>query len=205
MSKKNKGGEKQPDKPVGGMALAANWPIHEVLLSEGWQEEGALASILVARRSPITGKIAAGSFLVDLACLGLKQTHVKTYRNDQEYRHGIRTNVMLAQPTHPADFHLVAKIVLVGIEYAASLGFKPDAVFTQSHHLLTGADPARPTETIPVGGSDGQPFFIAGPYDDVPRILNQLTRAVGADNFHYFAEADPEMVRRMRRMDELQG
>jgi hypothetical protein len=41
-------------KPVGGIALAAKWPVHEALLSRGWDQEAVLITILVARRSLIT-------------------------------------------------------------------------------------------------------------------------------------------------------
>jgi hypothetical protein len=45
-------GAQPPTKPTGGMALAAGWPVYEVLLSRGWEQEAALITILVARRSP---------------------------------------------------------------------------------------------------------------------------------------------------------
>jgi hypothetical protein len=70
MSKKNKQ-VALPAKPAGGIALAAQWPVHEVLLSRGWDQQAALVTVLVARRSLKSGKVAAGLFLVDLACLGV--------------------------------------------------------------------------------------------------------------------------------------
>jgi hypothetical protein len=69
-----------PTKPAGGIALAANWPLYEVLLSRGWEGQAALITILVARRSLQSGKIAAGLFLVDLACLGVKSAQVKLFK-----------------------------------------------------------------------------------------------------------------------------
>lgn len=46
-------------KPAGGLALAAGWPVHEVLLSRGWEEPGAAITLLLARRSPTSGKVAS--------------------------------------------------------------------------------------------------------------------------------------------------
>src|SRR5688572_4488837 len=92
-----------PAKPVGGMALAAGWPVYEVLLSRGWEQEAALITILVARRSPKSGKVAAGLLLVDLACLGVKSAQVKLFANPDEYAAGLRAHALHIQPMAPAD------------------------------------------------------------------------------------------------------
>jgi hypothetical protein len=187
MSKKNKQAA-LAGKPVGGIALAAKWPVHEILLSNGWEQEAALVTILVARRSLMTNKVAAGLFLVDLACLGVKSAQVKLFAGPAEYKVGLRAHALKIQPMAPADFNLVAKIIATGLEYAANLGFKPDPVFAQAQHLLGGADPAACTIAVPTGGPEGKPLFVSGPYDNARRIVDQLTRAVGAGNFHYMVQ-----------------
>jgi hypothetical protein len=175
-------------KPVGGIALAAKWPVHEVLLSGGWDQEAALITILVARRSLMSNKVAAGLFLVDLACLGVKSAQVKLFAGPAEYHAGLRAHALKIQPMAPAEFNLVAKIIATGLEYAANLGFKPDPVFAQAQHLLSGSDPAACATPVPTGGPEGQPLFVSGPYDNPRRIVDQLTRAVGAGNFHYIVQ-----------------
>jgi hypothetical protein len=184
MGKKNKHAA-LPAKPVGGIALAAKWPVHEALLSRGWDQKAALITILIARRSPITNKVAAGLFLVDLACLGVKSAQVKLFAGPAEYNAGLRAHALKLQPMAPAEFNLVAKIIATGLEYAANLGFKPDPVFAQAQHLLGGADPAACATPVPTGGPEGKPFFVSGPHDDPRRIVDTLTRTVGAGNFHY--------------------
>ena len=84
-----------------------------------------------------------------------------------------------------ADFNLAAKIIYTGLEYAAALGIKPDPVFGQGEYLLAGADPGAESTPVPTGGPEGKPLFVSSPYDDVPRIMAQLTRAVGPEGFHY--------------------
>src|SRR5262245_19082188 len=128
MGKKNRQAA-LPAKPVGGIALAAKWPVHEVLLSRGWDREAVLITILVARRSLITNKVAAGLFLVDLACLGVKNAQVKLFAGPAEYNAGLLAHALKIQPLAPAEFNLVAKIIATGLEYAANLGFMPDPVF----------------------------------------------------------------------------
>jgi hypothetical protein len=191
MGKKNKHAA-LPAKQVGGIALAAKWPVHEVLLSRGWDQEAALITILVARRSLISNKVAAGLFLVDLACLGVKSAQVKLFAGLAEYNAGLRAHALKIQPMAPAEFNLVAKIIATGLEYAANLGFKPDPVFAQAQHLLGGADPAACATPVPTGGPEGKPLFVSGPYDDTRRIVDQLTRTVGAGNFHYLVQVGGE-------------
>jgi hypothetical protein len=185
MSKQQKKDKHTLPKPVGGMALAAGWSLHEVLLSRGWEKEAALITILVARRSPMSGKVAAALFLVDLACLGVKSAQVKTFRDAAEYAAGLRAHALRIQPMAPADFNLAAKIIFTGLEYAANLGFKPDPVFAQAQPLLAGADPAACPTPVRTGGPEGKPLFVSGPYDDPRRIVAQLMRSVGEGNFHY--------------------
>jgi hypothetical protein len=184
--------EAQPARPAGGMALAASWPIYDVMLSKGWEQEAALITILIARRSPKSGKVAAGMLLVDLGCLGVKSAQVKLFPNEREYAAGLRAHALHVQPMAPADFNLVAKIVRTGLEYAGNLGFRPDPLFAQAEPLLAGADPDAVDTPVPTGGPEGKPFFVAGPNDDARRIINHLVRTVGADNFHYIAGVGSE-------------
>jgi hypothetical protein len=46
-------------------------------------------------------------------------------------------------------------------------------------------DPASCPDVIEYGGEDGKPFYVAGPYDDVDRVMNQLTLKLGPHGFHF--------------------
>jgi len=50
---------------------------------------------------------------------------------------------------------------------------------------LSGADPDACPAKIPLGGDDGKPFYIAGPYDHARAIVDKLIRRLGPDGFHY--------------------
>lgn len=191
--KKNRKQEMELLKPqVGGIARAADWPVYEVLVSKNWQEEASLVSVLIARRSPITAKIACALLLVDMGCLGVKSAQVKLFKNVAEYTSGLRSHALSLQPMENASFNLAAKIVYTGLEYAAALGFKPDAVFNQAEPLLHGADPDACELHVPTGGPEGKPFYVNGPYDNPRRIIDQLTRSVGPNNFHYLIQGSAE-------------
>jgi hypothetical protein len=173
------------------LRTAGTWPIHEVLLSQEWDEEGALAQILVARRS-ILGQIAVGTFLVDLGCLGVKSAFARLFNSQGEYEQTLRRKVMAHQAMMPADLNLVAKIIREGIAYARQLGFSPDPDYRQAMWVVGDADPDACPVHIPLGGKDGKPFYVAGPYDDVSMIMDRLLKAFGPDGFHYLVPVSPD-------------
>lgn len=162
---------------------AVNWPLHECLVTKDWQAEGEIVQILVARRSTL-GQIAVGMFLVDLGCLGVKSAFGSIFSSQGEYAQKLRNGVLTQQTMIPVDPNLAAKIVREGIAYAHQFGFSPDPDYQDAMVMLKDADPDACDLEIPLG-KDGKPFFIAGPYDDVERIMAKLTKAVGPGGFLY--------------------
>jgi hypothetical protein len=182
----------QRDVPVrrSNLTAAADWPLHECLVSRSWQEPGELVQILVARSAG--GEIAAAGILVDLGCLGVKDalSHMFTTREYETFRQSFTS----LQPMMRADLNLAAKIVQEGIAYARRLGFNPHPDYRAAAPLLAHADPAACLTEIPLG-IEGKPFFVQGPNDDVAKITRQLERAVGSGNYHYLFEIDgPEDI-----------
>ena len=176
----------------GLLRLAGDWPLEEVLLTRDWQKEGEIIQILVARRSSL-GQIAVGAFLVDLGCLGVKNAFARVFNSRSEYVEGWRSTLVSRQPMMRADLNLVAKIIREGIAYAHSLGFRANPDYRDAMLVLGNADPDASAARVRLGGKDGKPFFVAGPYDNVPKTLAQLTKAVGPDGFHFIAPVRPDM------------
>jgi hypothetical protein len=171
---------------------SVNWPVHEVLLSKGWNTESAIITAIIARRSPRSGKIAAGSFLVDLGCLGVKSAFIRICKSPEDYEQRMRTPLMEDQKMIPAEFNLVAKIITEGHNYAQGLGLSPDPEFQQARLLLSGAQPEACKVEIRLGGPEGKPIFVARQNDDIPRILGLLARTLGPDGFYYMLPGDTE-------------
>jgi len=166
------------------LSQAKTWPFFEILITENWQEPGTLVQIIFARRDS-TGQYAVGGFLVDLACLGVKTGFGNI--SDRGTYLKIRNEMAQKQTLLPTDAGLVAKIVREGVAYAKSLGFKPDPDYRDAMTILGDVDPDACDTPVPLGGEDGKPYFIAGPYDNVDLIMKKLTWAVGPDGFHFFA------------------
>lgn len=163
---------------------AGQWPLLECLIPKEWQDTKNILQIVVARRSP-QGQVAAGVFLVDLACLGVKDGFPAVFSSQREYEQNLRRRITERQRMMKADLNLAAKIIREATEYAARLGFRmhPDAV--EAMPILGDANPDACDVPIPLGGPDGKPMYIAGPYDNVQAIMNRLLRTLGPDGFYY--------------------
>ena len=173
------------------MRSAGGWKLHEVLLTRDWQDPEGLVQAIVARRSP-AGVIAAGVFLVDLACLGVKRASAGVFRSVPEYEETLRDSVTTSQPMEVADLDLVAKILREGITYARSLGFEPDPEYRTAVLILGTADPTRCDTPVRLGGSDGKPFFFAGPRDDAKAVIATLLAKCGPGGFDYVVPIHPD-------------
>lgn len=73
-------------------------------------------------------------------------------------------------------------IIYGGIDYAEELGFQPHKLFRITEYLLNPDLIDDGIDEIEFG-KDGKPFFIAGPDDNVDRIINTLKKNVGEGNF----------------------
>jgi hypothetical protein len=169
--------------PRAVLRLAARWPLHECVISRDWNVEGELAQVVVARRSP-EGQIAAGVFLVDLGCLGVKSAFVHLAPSPEQYEREVLQHIRETQPLIRCDLDLAAKVVREGVAYARRFGLKPDRDYYEAASLLQGADPDACDVPVPLG-REGKPFFVAGPYDNAQRIVAQLTKTAGPGNFDF--------------------
>ena len=177
------------DTPRAVLKSAAKWPLLECLVSRDWQTPGEIVQTLVARRSP-AGDVAAGVFLVDLGCLGVKDAFASLFASQAAYERGVRKTITSQQPMIATDLNLVAKIIREGIAYARQFGFSPHRDYYEPALLLAEADPDACPASVPLG-FEGKPHFINGPYDNVPKILRQLTKTAGPGNFHFTLGAPP--------------
>jgi hypothetical protein len=176
-----------PSSPRGIVRRAAHWPVYECLITRDWQQTEQITQAIVARRSP-NGEIAAGVFLIDLACLGVKNAFASAFETLAEYDE-LRQGTQSTQKMVRADLNLVAKVIREALAYARRLGFSPHPDYYMAAPLLEGADPDAVDTPVPLG-KDGKPFFVAGPHDNVPRIMAQLAKAVGPGNFDVVAPID---------------
>lgn len=187
----------QSDVVTSPRALVRNaraYPILECLINDNWEDvdsEG-FAQIVIARQQP-DGDIAFGVYLVDMFCLGLKSTFCNAGFSLSEYRNEIVPPAIRPAKSKKCPPELAHQIIYQGIDYAAQYGFKPDRDFKWSHYLLeergTLEEPYKLTF-----GKDGEPLFVAGPYDNVDVIIRRLEKYAGSGNYHFMVPVDSALV-----------
>lgn len=181
-----------PDDHTHGLEAAAPWPVFECLISSWWKDTTKLTNILIAKEPPFGG-VVSSAFLVDLGCLGLKQGFVSQFRTKLEYETEFRALMVSQNPMVMAEYPLVVKILQESMRYARQLGFDAPQGVRKALSVLGSLDAvAQCSERIPLGGKDGQPFYMAGPDDDVEAVINKLTLKCGRGNFNYTIIENPQ-------------
>lgn len=181
--KKNKGKVIQMLSPENYIKQKARaLPIQECWINSLWQDEG-LAHTLVARIHS-NGHFTVGMYLVDLKCLGIKDTMYffnMDIREYQELLNEMKDNMSMEL----VEYKLVHNIVFAGEEYAQDLGFEPHKNFRIAEYILE--EDTDDIELLDIEcGRLGKPFYIRGPYEtdlQVLQIIAQLTKSVGIGNF----------------------
>lgn len=179
--------KEQPLTPLRHARQAHKYPIEGSWVQPGWQSLG-IAVVAIARRQPDRA-LVFGTYLVDLLCLGLKDTLFVANAPLAGFYESLKKRVYDGDPPDKISTELAHEIIYGGIEYAAQWGFRPHRDFRVSQHILDPPDTHDRTGQVKFG-RDGKPRYIAGPRDNVKRILEQLTRTVGEENFEFVSPDD---------------
>ncbi len=170
---------------------AGDWPLLECLINAEWEDTMQITQLIVARRNA-TGEVAVGTFLIDLACLGVKNAYGYFFPTEREYRHELRAAMMSKQKMTKIELDCAAKIVQEAVAYAKKLGFRPHKDIKYALPVMGETHPEQCNTAVPLGGPEGKPLFIAGPYDNPERIMRILDRKVGPGNYDFLMPIGPD-------------
>lgn len=185
MAKKNTGKVIQMLSPENYIRKKARTlPIYECLVNTEWKEQG-VAHVVVAR-SHVNGNITTCMYLVDIFCLGIKNTQYFFNIPEAEYQEMKESMEHIV--FEPISYNLAHNIVFAGLEYAAEYEFKPHKDFTSITRFMLEED-TEDIELIDIEcGLDGKPFYVNGPNEDEAKtrqILAQLERTAGLGNYDF--------------------
>jgi hypothetical protein len=165
---------------------AREFPIMECRISADWQRgEMGLVQIIVARRHP-DGGVVFGVYLVDMYCLGLKDTFCNAGFSLAQYQRDIVARVSATTHLEKCKPELAHQVIYQAIDYAARYGFKPHKDFKMSQHILEKRG-ALPETHILTFGKNGKPLFVQGPDDNARAIIAKLEKTAGPGNYDYVA------------------
>jgi hypothetical protein len=131
------------------------------------------------------GFIGAGVYLLDVWCLGVKNSYFTTL-SEYDYNDRIR-EIEVNEELETIHQSCLRKLINECVDYSEKLGFKPHKDFKISRQLLMDVDPT----VCPAKygfGKDGKPFYISGPHESkqkAKQIVNTLLHNCGEGNFDY--------------------
>ncbi|MEO9005353.1 MAG: hypothetical protein ABI288_11485 [Ginsengibacter sp.] len=166
---------------------ARNLPLDKCYINEGWADAG-FATILISRKH-VNGNFTYGVYLVDLYCLGVKDT----FYDFNVYTEFIELldNFKKEQGLVESGYALLHNIIYGAVEYAEDLGFKPDKGLEVSQYLLEEDDDK--VEFIDVEfGLKGKPAIFLWKEKHPASIVSTLERTVGKGNFTVFDREDTD-------------
>ena len=168
---------------------ARNLPIFKCLVNEGWEED-KLAQLTIARRH-INGNITFCSYLVDLNCLGVKDTFYYFNLPEEDFEE-VMEKMEQGYALAEIDYALAHNIIHAGWEYGEEIGFKPHKDFLSiTQYMLEEESDAIPLIHIDCGDIDGKPLFVQGPLESdatANRIIAQLEKNVGHGNYRFIMQ-----------------
>ncbi|MEZ6111262.1 MAG: hypothetical protein R3C99_09640 [Pirellulaceae bacterium] len=178
------------------MQRAATHPILDSLVAKDLDSK-QMGQVLLSRKLP-DGSIAFATFLVDTACLGVKDCfgRIASPGEYREFLEQVDEQMRLERTTAP----YVRKLVEQAVEYAGSWGLPPHADYAKLTPIFGDVDSSECQDEFEFG-KNGKPYYVQGPYDSRDRIRNILAtlhEVGGPGSYHYVLSGDetdiPEFI-----------
>jgi len=168
-----------------------NLLVYKCLINKDWEKE-KLCDIFIIRQH-VNGNVTVCMYLVDLLCLGVKDTFFHfniPYRDIERMTSRAETGSDFIE----VPYELAHNILFAGLEFAEEYGFKPHKDFTSiTSYFLEDDDENIPFIDIECGDDDGIPLYVNAGYETPARagqIITQLRNTAGEGNFHYISRID---------------
>ncbi|MCF8370551.1 MAG: hypothetical protein K9H64_02940 [Bacteroidales bacterium] len=158
--------------------------IYQCYVNSDW-EHTQMANVWVARKHT-NGNITTAFYLVDLLCLGVKDTFYRFNMTIVDFQATIE-KYLNQMSFDRIPYELAHNIIYAGYEYALEYGINPHRDFSKTtiFHLEEDNDDI---EVIDIEcGMDGMPHLMvdAGQIVRANEVIAILNKTAGEGNFHY--------------------
>lgn len=169
--------QQSPEKYI--TTRARTLPIHKCLVNEDW-ETSKMAQVIVMRRH-VTGNVTIGLYLVDLLCLGIKDTHYYFNILPNEFEDRIEDG----PPFTEISYELAHNIVYAGHDFAMEFAIKPCVEFAVTQYILEEDNDNIPLIDISTGDEEGVPHLMVNRGSNYHDALAKLRQHAGEGNYHF--------------------
>jgi hypothetical protein len=160
---------------------ARTLPIYKCFVNKNW-ELASEASVIVMRRH-VNGNVTTGIYLVDLLCLGIKDTFY--FFNEPEGEIYERFPADVDVMFNEVDYALAHNIIYAGHDFALDYGIEPHKEFAVTKFILEEDNDKIPLMDIPVGDEDGLPHLMVHQPGEYSSALAKLMKNAGEGNYRY--------------------
>ncbi len=154
----------------------------------------------VVARQRKNGTLVVGVYLLDLNCLGLKDTFYSEFEDIYDLKKKFLDSNIGVIDFEEIEPNICFNYVFGAIEFAEDLGFKPHKDFKITEYIL---DDVEDIEFVDIEfGFNGRPLFVSGENDNINRIMAILDKNVGRENYDYFLGPDAEEMEEDEDLEE---
>ncbi len=174
-------------------------PVYECWVNANWNESKMVQAVLSRKDS--NGKIILCTYLVDLMCLGIKDTYYLYNLSETKYREQIY-NISEQMSFDQCDYTLIHNIVKAGLNFAKKYGFNPVKDFSKTTKYMLEEDEDKIEKLNIECGENGFPLYMRGPFESdlkAKQIVDQLEETAGPGNYRFVDDLNNDMY------DELEN
>ena len=155
-------------------------PLAECLVNKDWKIIG-LANIIVCRQHK-SGNYTVGIYLVDMFCLGVKDTTYRFNASLDEYE-----KIKEGLPLKAISYNEAHNMIYGAVAYAEDLGIDPHPDFELTQYIIE-----EDTEDIPLikyeFGKNGKPFLVVSSRKEESKYVSILNKNLGEGNFDFLLQ-----------------
>ena len=137
---------------------ARTLPIYKCYVTSHWEED-KMVSVVVMRQH-VNGNVTLGLYLVDLLCLGIKDTFYAFNISEDVANERFVDRLFEAVEV---DYELAHNIVYAGHDFALDFDITPHKTFNITKYILEEDTDKIPVIEIPVGDENGNPSLVVAP------------------------------------------
>ena len=173
-----------------------NLPIIECFINKNWKES-KMCNILIVRQHA-NENVTFCAYLVDLLCLGVKETLYQFNVPYEKVTAYISNNKSYHFTFKKIPYKLAHNVIHAGIEYAEEYGFQPCKEFSSvTGYFLEEDTDAIPLIKIECGGTEGKPMYVNTGFESAileKQIIAQLEKTAGAGNYDFILPGDSKSM-----------
>lgn len=167
-----------PEKYI--LTKARLLPVYKCFVTKDWKTAG-MSNVLVMRRH-VNGNCTAGIYLVDLFCLGIKDS---AYFFNEPEAAIIEKTVGADDSLEEINYNLAHNIIYAGHDFAIEFDIKPHKSFAITKYILEEDNDEIPIVEIHTGDKKGMPHLLVNEQYNYGPVLQKLKKHAGEGNYTF--------------------